>query len=93
PPDPSVTPTPCRAPWFFCGIQELAVHLPTTLAGRGVPLFLVIGLVVVPFVTRSGTVGRYDFRGRGVAVLIFLTLWGSWFLLIGAGFLMTTSLS
>lgn len=90
PPDPAGTPSPCRAPWFFCGLQELVSRLPVTLAGRIVPILLVLGLIVFPWVSRPRAAGRYELRGRGVSVWIFLTLWCGWFLLIGVGVLRTT---
>jgi len=48
--DPSNTPNPAKAPWYFLGLQELLHYFPPVVAGVLLPALIVIGLVVIPYV-------------------------------------------
>ena len=72
--DPSRTPNPAKAPWYFLGIQELA-HWSAFWGGVFVPAITVLGLCAVPFFDRHlDGVGRYFPRERRVASGLFLAL-------------------
>jgi len=47
--DPSHTPNPAKAPWYFLGLQEMLHYFPPVVAGVLIPTMLVIALVVIPY--------------------------------------------
>jgi hypothetical protein len=73
PANPSVTPNPSKAPWYFVGLQELLSYSDAWNVGVVVPLLAIIGLVTIPYLDRnpSGS-GYYSLRGRRFAILVFL---------------------
>ncbi len=50
--DPTRTPNPAKAPWYFLGLQEL-VHYSALVGGVIVPTLLVIGLLALPYLDRN----------------------------------------
>ena len=47
--DPSHTPNPAKAPWYFLGLQEMLHYFPPMVAGVLVPTLVVMALVVIPY--------------------------------------------
>lgn len=47
--DPSRTPNPAKAPWYFLGVQELLQYYPPVVAGILLPMLLVVALAVIPY--------------------------------------------
>ena len=47
--DPSHTPNPAKAPWYFLGLQEMLHYFPPVVAGVLVPGLVVMALVVIPY--------------------------------------------
>jgi hypothetical protein len=47
--DPSRTPNPAKAPWYFLGLQEMLHYFPPVVAGVLVPGLVVMALVVIPY--------------------------------------------
>ncbi len=47
--DPTNTPNPAKAPWYFLGLQEMLHYFPPVVAGVLIPTLLVVGLVVIPY--------------------------------------------
>jgi menaquinol-cytochrome c reductase cytochrome b/c subunit len=47
--DPTHTPNPAKAPWYFLGLQELLHYFPPVVAGVLVPTLVVIALIVIPY--------------------------------------------
>ena len=47
--DPTHTPNPAKAPWYFLGLQELLHYFPPVVAGVLVPTLLIIALIVIPY--------------------------------------------
>ena len=47
--DPTHTPNPAKAPWYFLGLQELLHYFPPVVAGVLVPSLVVIALIVIPY--------------------------------------------
>ena len=72
--DPTRTPNPAKAPWYFLWLQEL-VHYSALGGGVIVPTVLVLALLVLPYVDRHrmGS-GRWFAPERRVANAIFSTL-------------------
>lgn len=72
PSDPSLTPNPAKAPWYFLGLQEMLVYFDPWIAGVVFPSLIVLGLMVIPYVdiNPKGN-GYYTFKERKFAVLTF----------------------
>lgn len=85
--DPSVTPNPSKAPWYFLGLQEMLVYFDPWIAGVLLPGVIIAGLIAIPYLDTDPTrgVGYYSFKERPFANTIFLTGIGAWFLLIAIG--------
>ncbi len=47
--DPSNTPNPAKAPWYFLGLQELLHYFPPVVAGVLIPGLVVTAIVVIPY--------------------------------------------
>jgi Cytochrome b(C-terminal)/b6/petD len=47
--DPTHTPNPAKAPWYFLGLQELLHYFPPVVAGVLIPTLVVIALIVIPY--------------------------------------------
>ena len=73
PANPSVTPNPSKAPWYFLGLQEMLVYFDPWMAGVVLPTLIIVGLMAIPFidVNPKGN-GYYTFHERRFAILIFL---------------------
>ena len=56
--DPTVTPNPAKAPWYFLGLQEL-VHYSAFVGGVLLPGLIVAGLLAIPYIDKPG-------KGTGV---------------------------
>ena len=50
--NPSVTPNPAKAPWYFLGLQEL-VGYSALVGGVIIPTLVVFGLMLIPWVDRE----------------------------------------
>lgn len=72
PADPSLTPNPSKAPWYFLGLQEMLVYFDPWIAGVVMPMIIVIGLMAIPYidVNPKGN-GYYTFKERPFAILTF----------------------
>jgi quinol-cytochrome oxidoreductase complex cytochrome b subunit len=72
--DPTRTPNPAKAPWYFLGLQEL-VHYSAFIGGVLVPTVLVVLLIALPYIDRHPRgVGRWFARERWLANSIFSAL-------------------
>jgi menaquinol-cytochrome c reductase cytochrome b/c subunit len=68
--DPTTTPNPAKAPWYFLGLQELLHYFPPVVAGVLLPALVVIGIVVVPYVRINlESVGPYERHPRRTLLL------------------------
>ena len=47
PANPTRTPNPSKAPWYFLGLQEMLVYFDPWHAGVVLPTFIIIGLICV----------------------------------------------
>ncbi|MCA9405820.1 MAG: cytochrome C [Candidatus Omnitrophica bacterium] len=87
PANPSVSPNPSKAPWYFLGLQEMLVYFDPWLAGVIFPTVIMIGFMAIPFIDNNpkGT-GYYTFKERKMAISIFMFLWlVLWIFLISTG--------
>jgi quinol-cytochrome oxidoreductase complex cytochrome b subunit len=72
--DPTRTPNPAKAPWYFLGLQEL-VHYSALIGGVIVPALLVAALLLLPYVDRRPAgAGRWFAPERRAANITFTTL-------------------
>jgi len=62
--DPNVPENPAKAPWYFLGLQEL-VSFSAFLGGMGIPLIVLIGLGLIPFLDREEEGTGEWFGGSG----------------------------
>lgn len=71
--NPTKTPNPSKAPWYFLGLQEMLVYFDPWMAGVVFPTFIIIGLMVIPFIdTNPKGNGYYTFKERPFAITTFL---------------------
>ena len=86
PADPTRTPNPAKAPWYFVGLQELLVYFDPWVAGVAIPLVIILGLSAIPYLdpTREHG-GVYALRRRPLASSLFLFGLVAWFGLIAIG--------
>ncbi len=85
--NPTITPNPAKAPWYFLGLQELLVYFDPWLAGVVLPSLIVVGLLAIPYIdiNPKGN-GYYTFAERKYAIIIFsFGFFVLWLLLIVIG--------
>ncbi len=72
PANPTKTPNPSKAPWYFLGLQEMLVFFDPWHAGVVLPSFIIIGLMVLPFIdiNPKGN-GYYCFNDRKYEIMTF----------------------
>ena len=80
PANPSLSPNPAKAPWYFLGLQEMLVYFDPWLAGVIFPTFIIVGLMALPYIDDNPKAsGYYSFANRRVSIFIFmygfLALW------------------
>src|SRR5216684_3085398 len=90
PANPTSSPNPAKAPWYFLGLQEMLVYFDPWLAGVVLPGLIIVGLMAIPYIdTNPKGNGYYSFRERKWEIAIFLygflVLWS--FLIITGTFL------
>ncbi len=84
PANPTVSPNPSKAPWYFLGLQEMLVYFDPWIAGVLLPTFIIIGLCAIPYIDRdTSTSGYYCFKPRRRVITTYLFgFWILWILLI-----------
>ena len=72
PANPTRTPNPSKAPWYFLGLQEMLVYFDQWNAGVVMPSLIIVGLMVIPFIdiNPKGN-GYYCFKDRKYEILTF----------------------
>ncbi|HET6348908.1 MAG TPA: hypothetical protein VFH88_07460 [Candidatus Krumholzibacteria bacterium] len=86
--DPTNTPNPAKAPWYFLGLQELLHYFPPIVAGVLIPSLVVVAMVIIPYFTvnlnhRGFLEGPTRRRMLVVnalmaAIGLFLAMWHVW---------------
>jgi hypothetical protein len=73
PANPTKTPNPSKAPWYFLGLQEILVYFDPWFAGVVLPSFIIVGLMVIPYIdiNPKGN-GYYCFKDRKFSISVFL---------------------
>jgi hypothetical protein len=87
PANPTDSPNPSKAPWYFLGLQEMLVYFDPWMAGVVLPSLIIVGLMAIPYIdTNPRGNGYYTFKERRWEIALFL--YGFiilWLLLIIAG--------
>lgn len=81
--NPTNTPNPEKAPWYFAALQELLAHFHPLVAGVLVPGAIVGGLMALPYVDRNLSLTP---KARQVARTTFTVFLVVWILLTLVGF-------
>jgi hypothetical protein len=73
PANPTSSPNPAKAPWYFLGLQELLVYFDPWIAGVLLPGLVVVGLMAIPYidVNKKGN-GYFTFKERQTEISFFL---------------------
>lgn len=73
PANPTRTPNPSKAPWYFLGLQEMLVYFDPWHAGVVLPSLIIVGLMVIPYIdiNPKGN-GYYCFKDRKYEILTFI---------------------
>jgi hypothetical protein len=62
--DPTNTPNPAKAPWYFLGLQELLHYFPPVVAGVLIPFVLVVAMLVIPYFNVNIEAESFFLRNR-----------------------------
>jgi len=73
--NPTLTPNPEKAPWYFAGLQELLSHFHPLVAGILIPGAIVVGLIALPYFDRSRFIRPKHRKVAVVTFTIFLVIW------------------
>jgi quinol-cytochrome oxidoreductase complex cytochrome b subunit len=69
--NPSSTPEPAKAPWYFAGLQELLSHFDPLVAGILLPTAAFVVLLALPYIDRNPAT---EARNRRLSIVIFTTV-------------------
>jgi hypothetical protein len=73
PANPTDSPNPAKAPWYFLGLQEMLVYFDPWLAGVVLPSLIIVGLMAIPYMdTNPKGNGYFTFRQRRAEITLFL---------------------
>lgn len=70
--NPTLTPNPAKAPWYFVGLQEMLVYFDPWIAGVVLPSLIIFGLAAVPYleINPQGR-GYYTWAERRTEIVVF----------------------
>ena len=72
--DPSHTPNPAKAPWYFLGLQEMLHYFPPVVAGVLVPTLVIVALIVVPYFNINVEAEGFFLKERSSRLRVFLAV-------------------
>ncbi len=80
PSDPTKTPNPSKAPWYFLALQEMLVYFDPWIAGVVLPGLIIAGLIAIPYIDiNTKGKGYYTIKERPFALSVFcfgfIVLW------------------
>ena len=72
PANPTRTPNPSKAPWYFLGLQEMLVFFDPWHAGVVLPSLIIVGLMLIPYldINPRGN-GYYTYAERKYELITF----------------------
>jgi hypothetical protein len=87
PANPTVSPNPSKAPWYFLGLQEMLVYFDPWIAGVVFPTAILVGFMCIPYIdTNKKGLGYYTYKDRKLAINTFMFFWlVLWVFLISLG--------
>ena len=87
PANPTESPNPAKAPWYFLGLQEMLVYFDPWMAGVVLPSLIIVALMAMPYIDRSPeNSGFYSYKRRRLAISLYMFGWlVLWQLLIVVG--------
>jgi quinol-cytochrome oxidoreductase complex cytochrome b subunit len=69
--DPSFSPNPVKAPWYFAGVQELLLHFHPSIAVFGIPFLVGLWLFSFPYLKISKrNPGTWFYTDKGLKITI-----------------------
>ncbi len=76
PANPTVSPNPSKAPWYFLGLQEMLVYFDPWIAGVVFPSVILFGMMAIPYIDKNRKgLGYYTYQERKMAINIFMFFW------------------
>lgn len=76
PANPTVSPNPSKAPWYFLGLQEMLVYFDPWIAGVVFPTVILVGMMCIPYIDKNRKgLGYYTYQDRKMAINIFMFYW------------------
>ncbi len=76
PANPTVSPNPSKAPWYFLGLQEMLVYFDPWIAGVVLPTAILLGLMCIPYIDKNRKgLGYYTYQDRKMAINTFMFFW------------------
>src|SRR5215471_6430504 len=73
PANPTASPNPAKAPWYFLGLQEMLVYFDPWLAGVVFPGLIIVGLGAIPYIdTNPKGNGYFTLKERRWEITTFL---------------------
>ena len=87
PANPTESPNPAKAPWYFLGLQEMLVYFDPWMAGVVMPSLIIVALMAMPFIDRNPeNSGFFSYKRRRLAISLFMFGWlVLWLMLIIVG--------
>jgi len=82
--NPSLTPNPSKAPWYFLGLQELLRYFHPEVAGVTIPGLGLFGLMAVPYADKNPSMQPHR---RKLAIILFTIFMMFWSVLVILGVL------
>jgi hypothetical protein len=82
--NPSLTPNPSKAPWYFLGLQELLRYFHPQVAGVTIPGLGLFGLMAVPYADKNPSIQP---NRRKLAIILFTMFMMFWSVLVILGVL------
>lgn len=74
--NPTRTPNPSKAPWYFLNLQELLLHMDAGLAGVFVPGGALVALAAIPYIDKSPLgQGVYWYTANSKRIAWFSTIY------------------
>ena len=70
----AITPNPAKAPWYFLGLQELLERFPPVMAGVMFPTFVIVGMILTPYLDKNPSRRPQDRKVAIVLMTIYICL-------------------
>jgi len=84
--NPTLTPNPAKAPWYFVGLQEMLVYFDPWIAGVVLPSLIIVGLMAIPYLDPNPShTGYYVLARRKWTIIVFCFGFSLWIGLIVIG--------